>query len=420
MKKIRSGIFIISFAVAVLFPLTGSSEGVAVAVESAKRYGLDELLAIAAEKNPSVAVFRANVGAASGDAISAAALPNPELEIEGGRGESLDGSESRDEYSVSIGQPLEWPGKRYFRKKAAKAALEAARYDSDNFMLELRFEVKAAFYRLLLGKKEAEIAGENLKTVDELLETVEIRVEAGESPGFELVKARVESLKAAKALRSAEKRVLITGTRLNSLLGNALPDNFDVQGEFSSAEQDLDKNELLEAALEKHPLLLRQKKEAEARGNDLKRERQSRFPDVTVKGFFDRELDKESYGVGLSLPLPLWYRNRGEIATASGELAAAEAELFKARVELSRALEEAYRNYEIALDEIEVYEKGLLRQAEEALEIAEFSYRQGESGLLDYLDAQRVYRETLLDYNRARFDLAISVADIERLSGDYR
>jgi len=87
-------------------------------------------------------------------------------------------------------------------------------------------------------------------------------------------------------------------------------------------------------------------------------------------------------------------------------------------IEISRAIEDAHSNLEIALEETRVFEEGLLKQAQEALEISEFSYREGKSGLLDYLDAQRIYRETLLDYNRARFELSLSVADIERLTGD--
>jgi len=387
------------------------------AAEDARSYTLNELIDIAVEKNPDAAAFRANLAAARGVVVSEAAYPNPELELTGSRGESLDGTESRDEYSVSIGQPLEWPGKRSFRKKAAKAALEAARYDGEAFMLELRREVKAAFYELLFEKQGVEISAENLKTVNKLLETVRARVEAGESPGFELVKARVEALKTTKELRKAQKMVVTARTRLNSLLGNALPEGFDIEGRFAVPGRIYDREKLLKTALENHPAIKRQKKEVESLGYTLKKERRSVIPDVTVSGFFERELDKESYGVGLSVPLPLWYRQRGEVATARGELARARAELSGAAIEISRAVEEAFGNLEIALEETRVFEEGLLKQAEEALEIAEFSYREGASGLLDYLDAQRVYRDTLLDYNRARLELSLSITEIERLTG---
>jgi len=391
------------------------STGISLAEE--KKYGLQEVIEIALEKNPSASIFSANIEAAKGNASSASAYPNPEVGFEVGRGRSLDGSDSGGEYSISIGQPLEWPKKRAFRRKAAKAALEATVHDTGAFNLELLFEVKQAFYQFILNKKEEEIAGKNLETVNDLLRISDLRVRAGETPEFELVKARVETLKAEKELARAKIRVDIARVGLNSLLGNALPEGFDVEGEFPSPEKRYDRGEIATAALERHPLILRQSKEVEAKMYALEMERQSVIPDVTVKGFYGREIDKESYAVGFSAPIPFWYQKKGEIATASAEKAKAEAELSKVRIELSLAVEQAFKNYRIALDQIDVFDKGLLKQAEEALRIAELTYRQGESGILDYLDAQRVHRQTLLEYNQARYELSVYLAEIERVTG---
>jgi len=390
-----------------------------VAVSSAeeKKYGLQELMDMAVEKSPSTMIFRADIEASKGDVLSSKAYPNPGIELEGGRGKSLDGSDSGGEYSVSIDQPLEWPKKRLFRRKAAEAALEVSRYETDAFRLELHSEVKKAFYRLLLNKKELEVASENLNTVNELMKTAGLRVKAGEAPEFELVKAQVEALKSEKELRRAENRVAIAKAQLNSLLGNTLPEGFEVDGDFSSTDKRYNMDDLLSIALTKHPFIIRQEKESEAKGYALEMERQSVFPDVRVKGLYGKEIDKETYTLGLSIPLPLWYQRKGEITTASAERAKAEAGLSKAKVELSLAIEVTCKDYHIALNQIEVFEKGLLRQSEEALSIAELSYKQGESGILDYLDAQRVHRQTLLDYNQARFELSLAVAELERLGG---
>lgn len=391
------------------------STGISLAEE--KKYGLQEVIEIALKKNPYASIFSANIEAAKGSASSASAYPNLEVGFEVGRGRSLDGSDSGGEYSVSIGQPLEWPQKREFRRRAAKAALEATMHDTGAYNLELLFEVKQAFYQFILNKKEEEIAGKNLETVNELLRISDLRVRAGETPEFELVKARVETLKAEKESARAKIRVDIARAGLNSLLGNALPEGFDVEGEFPSPEKRYDRGEIATAVLERHPLILRQSKEVEAKMYALEMERQSVIPDVTVNGFYGREIDKESYAVGFSAPIPFWYQKKGEIATASAEKAKAEAELSKVRIELSLAVEQSFKNYRIALGQIDVFDKGLLKQAEEALRIAELSYRQGESGILDYLDAQRVYRQTLLEYNQARYELSVYLAEIERVTG---
>jgi len=385
--------------------------------EEKKVFALDELLSMALVSNPSAAVFNANLAASRGEAISASAYPNPEIDLEGGRGKSLETGESKGEYSVGIGQSIEWPSKRKFRKQAAKASVEASEKELDDFRLQLRAEVKEAFFRLLRDKKILETAGENSKTAGELLKTVELKVRAGEAPEFELIKTRVEALRADKELRRAGNTIAASKAILNGLLGNTLKNDFDVEGVFKSPERKYELEALLSNAMEKHPLVLKAEKDAEAKGYSLARERASVFPDVTVKGFFNKEFDKDSYGVGLSVPIPFWYQRKGEIATASAEKTRAEAEVYRAKVELAKSITEEYQNYAIALDQIEVFEKGLLKEAGEVLRIAEFSYRHGESGLLDYLDAQRVYRSTFTEYYQSLFELESSLAALERVAG---
>jgi cobalt-zinc-cadmium efflux system outer membrane protein len=204
---------------------------------------------------------------------------------------------------------------------------------------------------------------------------------------------------------------------LNGFLGNALKEDFDIAGTFELPEKRYELSILLSYAMERHPLILKTSKEAEAKEFSLEKEKASISPDITVRGFSDRETDKESYGVSLSIPIPLWYQRRGEIARAFAEKTRAEAEIYKIRVELSRAITEEYQNYLIALDQIDVFEKGLLKQAEEALRIADLSYRLGESGLLEFLDAQRVNRSTLAEYYQSFFELETSIASLERTVG---
>lgn len=385
--------------------------------EEGRIYTLDEILSIAVEKNPSIVIFRANLEAGRGAVLSAAAYPNPEIELGGGMSRPVDTGGSNGNYSIGIGQPIEWPGKRLYRKKAAEAEVQAAEKDIDGFGLELRTEVKKAFYQLLLNKKAVETAKENSGIVFELLKTVEVRVRAGESPEFELVKAKVETLRADKELKKAGSRLAVSRAVLNALLGNSLRNDFDIDGAFKAPDKKYGLQALLSTAMEKHPFILKAKREAEAKSYFLEMEKASVFPGVAVKGFFNKETDKDSYGLALSIPIPLWYQRKGEIASAAGGLAKAEAEIFKTRVELSKVITEEFQNYTVALDQIEVFEKGLLRQSEEALRIADLSYRQGESGLLDFLDAQRVYLSTLIEYYQSFFELESSLAALERAAG---
>lgn len=410
MKGRRPSIFVILFLIIFLLPC-------GVIGEEKKVFTLDELLSTALNANPSMAIFKANLEASRGEALEAFAYPNPEVDLQGWRGKSIETGESKGEYSIGIGQPIEWPSKRSFRKKAALSGVEVSEKELDDFHLELRAEVKKAFFRLLKDKKILETAGENSKTAGELLKTAALKVKAGEAPEFELIKAKVEMLRADKELKRAGNTIAASKAILNGLLGNTLTGGFDVAGAFKVPERRYELQALLSNAIEKHPLVLKAKKDAEAKGYSLEREKASVFPDVIVKGFFNKETDKDSYGVGLSVPIPFWYQRKGEIATALAGKTRAQAQVYRTKVELAKSITEEYQNYAIALDQIEVFDKGLLHEAKEALRIAEFSYRHGESGLLDYLDAQRVYRSTFIEYYQSLFDLESSLASLERAAG---
>jgi cobalt-zinc-cadmium efflux system outer membrane protein len=85
------------------------------------------------------------------------------------------------------------------------------------------------------------------------------------------------------------------------------------------------------------------------------------------------------------------------------------------RIELLTALEGAYARHEVATQQIQAFEAGLLRQAEDALRVAEAAYRFGERGFIEVLDAQRVLRSVRLDFLNTRFAQRAAYIDIEQL-----
>ena len=386
--------------------------------QNGKKYTLEEILILAKEKNPSIVIFRANLESARGALVSARAYPNPELDADIGRGKALEsGAVYERQYSFGISQLLEWPGKRLYRRKAAEAEIDVAGQEFEDFRLELTAQVKEAFFNALLSKRLLEIAAKNIETAQALVNSVQLRVNSGEAPAVELVKARVELLRATKDLRVAGNRVAISKSALNALLGGALSVYDEIAGDFSGVRRRYELSSLIEEAMTRHPQIVRQTRAFEAAGYTLSQERQARFPDLSVRGSMSEEIDKRSYSVGLSIPFPFFYQRQGEVAVAQAGRARAEAELERTRVELAKLITQEYQNYQIALDQLNIFNEGLLKQADEALRIAQFSYEQGESGLLDLLDAVRVQRTTLVEYDEAQFELQAALARLERMTG---
>ena len=174
---------------------------------------------------------------------------------------------------------------------------------------------------------------------------------------------------------------------------------------------------LTDHARERQPALRRQQRVVEQTEFMIEQERASRIPNVAVFGQYHREAGDQSMTGGLSVPLPLWYRRQGEIGTAMGTHRQAQAERDRLAQELEQTITQHYQEMRTAQAQMQVFEQGLLHQSQEALNIAQFSFRHGAASLLDVIDAQRVNRQTLLDYAQARVDHSVALARLERAVG---
>jgi len=380
---------------------------------------LDEIVTLAMERSPIVAGASGVVKQGRGQQIAAVALPNPILSGGAGKGSIRDPSTgvSIIEHTVTVEQPVEWSGMRRARKDVADAGLAGASAGLKEAKLNVTTDVKVAFYQLLLAQRDAQLAMQNTATVEEVLRTVKLRVAAGEATSFEAMKAGVELQKAQKDNARARNALIVAKSRLNASSGAALGMSYSIEGDFQSLPGDLDQDRLVAQAFEQHPGLTRLTKLAEQAEHSVRFERESRVPNIGVMGQYHREAGDESIIAGLNVPLPLWYQRQGEIETALGMKHRAEAERLRAQNELEQAITQHVQEVRTAQEQLMVFDAGLLKQAEQTMTVARRSFRHGAASLLDLLDAQRIYRQTLLEYAQAQAELSIALARLERAVG---
>lgn len=391
----------------------------AAASEPNSAYTLNTVIELALERNPTMAAAQGFVRQSRGQQAAAGAYLNPSISGLAGRGAIRDPSTGVKitERTVTVEQPLEWQGKRRARQQAADAGVAGASAAMEEARLNVIAEVKVAFYQVLFAQRDVDLATQNLTMVEEVLRTVKARVAAGEATPFETMKATVEVQKAKKEVARAQNALVVARTKLDMLTAGILGKQFSIQGDFESLQQELDPEALAARALEQHPTLRRLTKLVEQAQFSATLERESRIPNVTVQGSYHREAGDESVVAGLSVPLPLWYQRQGEIETALGARHRAEAERLRAQNELAQAITQHVQDARTANEQLQVFEAGLLKQAEQTLRVARVSFQQGAASLLDVLDSQRVYRQTLLEYVQARADLSIALARLERAVG---
>jgi cobalt-zinc-cadmium efflux system outer membrane protein len=145
-----------------------------------------------------------------------------------------------------------------------------------------------------------------------------------------------------------------------------------------------------------------------------------RFPAIAVEPFYSLEnaIDREQrIGVGISVPLPLWDRNVGNIATSKARQRQAEASLVLAEREVERRVTQTAAALESKRAEIETWKSGAMAELCEASESADRNYRLGAVPLTTYVEIQKQYLEAIPALNDAQKDALEAAQALEILTG---
>lgn len=397
----------------ILFLLCGL--GAASAFAQAE-YDLGRLEALAVESSRSLLAGRDLVAAARSAVDSAGAFPNPELEYLGGTARArAPGGNTGDARSISLVQPLDMPWKRSARIDAAEAGLAATTAANRAFEADLLARLRVRYFELLRRQAELLNAREDAKSMEGVRSRIAKRVDVGEAPRFELIKADAESLNAQKTAQAAAFRVQQARSLLRQMVGAALPDDFAVTGSLRDVPALQPLEGLQKQLTDSSPDLARARAEMVRAERLLDLERGQRWPNVALKAGYDEDPDMRTSKFGVVVSIPLWDRRSGPVGEAAAQLSRARNELEAQQFALGQTLQVAVQQYEIAQTQVTALESGIVRQAEAALKVAEAAYRFGERGFIEVLDAQRVYRAARSELIAARFELASAWVEIERL-----
>jgi len=389
---------------------------------------LEQALAEALEKNLSLLAERVNISIAEARLITARLRPNPVVSAGGdhldllGTGFNEINAAGPAEFNLRTDFTIERGGKRSSRIAVAQHALGVAELEFLNAVRGLRLEVQSAFVEALLARHRVELARQNLEALNRIVEVNQVRWRAGDVAEVELIRSRVAALQQANALRRAELDLRTVLIRLQTLMGRARPaPDFDVLGELRRETRVAPLEEWLKIALENRPDLLALRRAVQRSAAELQLELARSKPDVTLGSEYRRQQGLAGTGNMLGffveIPLPVFDRNQGEIARAREELRQAELRVRALEASIRAEVENAYRQWQSSRESLEQIETAMLAQAREVRDITEYAYRRGEASLLEFLDAQRAFNETMQAYYEARAEYARSLYLLESSAG---
>lgn len=381
-----------------------------------KAFPLNELIGIALESSPQVLAARDQSKAIRGQVSIARAIPNPEFEVSTGQQRSVTSSLTVGNVSSwAVTQPLDMPYTRFPRVNAAEANLRAAEATRVAFEIETISRVQQRFYELMRREAESRAADEDFNLTKQIRDRMQVRYDVGDTARFELIRAQTEFLNAQIAQESSRLRVEQARSQLRQVVGHALPADFKVISEQPKMEVLPPLNILMSEIQSQSPDLQKAKAEVEASESKLSFEKNSRLPRLSFKAsqYNDPNFTDRLYGLVVSIPI--WDFKSGQVAEAEANASKAKNQLNAQSQSLEQQLETAYKLYQMASYQVKVLDQEVVELAFSARRIAEVSYRYGERGMLEYLDAQRTFRAARNDLIKARFDLASVVTEIQRL-----
>lgn len=377
---------------------------------------LRDLLRLASEQNRALAASRNSLEAARAGVRVAGAFPNPELEVLSGNSDARrPGAITGSTRSVGVTQPIDLPFVRSPRIASAEASARAAEAGYQASEAEILARVKLRYFELLRRMGEEKLAREDLDLMTQIRSRIALRVEQGESPRFELTKADTEFLNASKNSQAAALRVEQARAGLRQAVGDALPPNFAIAGELPGKSTLPPLAALIDEVRVRNPELAQFRAESERAARNLELEKAKRLPTVALKAARDTDPELQTNRAGISISIPLWDRRSGAVDQAIAEQARARNTLEAQEAQLLRGLESAYRLYEIAATQVTLLDESIVRSAQSTLRVAEAAYRNGERGILEVLDAQRVLRSARNELVAAKYELAAAITEIDRL-----
>jgi cobalt-zinc-cadmium efflux system outer membrane protein len=395
---------------------------------------LQEALQLTRDRNPTLAAAVNDVEIAEADRLQATRRLNPAVSsgsegyplFSGPRPSFIDGQE----LIVRVDQEFETAGRRRLRSESATAAIEVARSLLGDQRRRLELSVQRAYLQTVLAKADREVARAALDDIDRMLGITKARLDQGEISGGEYRRLQVERLRFVDDQFATDLALRNTKAALLAIMGFAdLRREFDVSGALTEVpalmagvttgtpSQALDRVALERQALAARPDLIAARDEEQRADSETQLQRALRTPNITIGGGYKRTLTSNGVVFGVTVPVPLFNRNPGGIARAEAERRRAANRSAAAETTVRLDVQQAVNAIEVNQARVRYIEQDTLTAAREARDAIMAAYQVGEAGLIDYLDAQRSFRETLRIYNRALYERRISDFEVAAAIG---
>lgn len=377
---------------------------------------LPELIQMALDRNPRLSQAAFAIDVARGRALQAGLYPNPTVSITG------------DELGDRTGPPGIWTAPLVSQEIVTGHKLglsrSAVNREVDQATLALvaeRFDrftaVRQSYFEALTLQRRLGILDDLVRLAEQSVEQTRKLLQAKEVARMDLLQLEVE-LERYGAEREATRREMPAAfRRLAASVGVADLPYASLAGSLDLPVPDYDLDKARLYMIEVHPDVHSARIGVERAWLLVQRAQVEPIPNVTVGAGYVRQSQNRSddWVVGVSVPVPLWNRNQGNIATAQAQVGQAIQQVGRVENELTERLAIAFGGYASARQRAERFRTAILPKARETYKLSLEAYKGGQFQYLRVLEAQRTVAQADLEYNRALGEVWRAASEIAGL-----
>jgi len=363
---------------------------------------------------PAHQIQRYAIEQALGQKTTAGLLPNPVLSYY--REDLKFGGLKGGEEIFSAALPLNFLWNRWSQVNAANAQIEAENISLANVQRLIKFEAQKAFVECYYATQSYQAWQKAGKVFQQAATVGKIRLTDGDISGYEQQRIALEHQRYQKATIEAQAEFTNSRRRLAFFLDPAQSEvRFEPIDEFQLSTAEINLEKLLAQAKQNRPDLQAARATLRSRQAALSTARWQQLPMTSVSGGYKKQVDGfKGAVIQVNLGFPLFDRNQGEVRSARAFLEQQiwAADLLENQVALE--VRQAYDRYRSYREQVNQVLQANSQTPEQVLQIAQFSYAEGEMSLVELLDGVRAYSEAF----QTRYDLLLkyqlSIFELEK------
>jgi cobalt-zinc-cadmium efflux system outer membrane protein len=373
------------------------------------RIDLDQAIQLALAHNHALKAQESQVPQSQAEETTAAIRPNPvftydDLYVPVFSPSHLNGStiDNITEFDLGIGYTFERGHKRQARIQAAKDQTAQTKSQVSDAERTLVANVAQQFIGVLLAKANLQLANTDLDSFQKTVDLSQESYKAGAMSEGDLLKIKLQLLQFQMDVSSAKLAIVQSLASLRQLVGfESVSADYDVVGELVYTPLHLSQEDLQLRAMQTRPDLIAAQQGVTLADSQYKLQKANGKRDLTTTVDYTHVSDLNTLGLTLSIELPIFDRNQGEIARSHFAIGQAQETESEASEQVTTDVVNAYQGVQTSGEVVELYTSGYLKQAQDSRDISEYAYKRGAASLLDFLDAERSFRATQLAYRQA-------------------